>query len=370
MKELIEKSKYDIRKLKKLITKYAAKEFDGLSEPCYYPKTKLVYHEILRAMGLTDKDVKAFVKRQYKGTRAEPWLLHKDVGTNLLIVVMHLFLLHRDTAAFKTTLAYYMFFQYGRVMNKQLRYCNPDIFRYTLDMLTKTHLFIREKTIANSLYYLSTELKKKYEVSIADWDLDKIIDFITASRHRISQSAKSFVQNYYKAKEAGESIKTQTDTPEDDNNSYQYQSLERGKSKVDETIKKLTIYKIVDRESIDRAKKISKVKASIAELIAQEMVNPEYSDRMRMMLSLYMKGLTSTNQICGSGYEKYLRKLMEVKRSNAPVYFKQQVNLLLMNVLENLKLTDQYNSYTRQTQFIINLFLALYITLILRSTMC
>ena len=83
-----------------------------------------------------------------------------------------------------------------------------------------------------------------------------------------------------------------------------------------------------------------------------------------------MKGLTSTNQICGSGYEKYLRKLMEVKRSNAPVYFKQQVNLLLMNVLENLKLMDQYNSYTRQTQFIINLFLALYITLILRSTMC
>ena len=41
MKELIEKSKYDIRKLKLLITKYTAKEFDGLSEPCYYPKTKL-----------------------------------------------------------------------------------------------------------------------------------------------------------------------------------------------------------------------------------------------------------------------------------------------------------------------------------------
>jgi len=370
MKILIEKSKYNIRNLKTLITKYAAKEFDALSEPCYYPKTKLVYFEVLKEMGVTDKDVKEFVKRQYKGTRAEKWLLHKDPGTNLLIVVMHLFLLHRDTAAFKTTLVYYSFFQYGRLMNKQLKYCNPDIFRYTIDTLTKTHLFVREKTIANSLYYLSSELKKKYERYIGDWDLDKIIDFITASRHRISQSVKSFVENYYKAKEKGASIKTQTDTPDDEDNAYQYQSLERGKAKVEETIKKLSVYKIVDRKALDKAKEISKIKASIGELIASEMVQVEYSDNIRMILNLYMKQLTSVNQICGSGYEKYLRRFMAVKRSNAPVYFKQQVNILLIKVLDNLKIRDQYNNYTSQTQFIVNLFLAVYLTLIFRNTMC
>lgn len=370
MKELIEKSQYDIRLLKKTITRFAAREFDALSEPCYYPKTKLAYHEILRAMKLTDKEVKAFVKRQYKGTKAETWLLWKDPATNLLVVVMHLFLLHRDVAAFKTTLAYYMFFQYGRLMHKQLRYCNDDIFRYTIDMLTKTHLFVREKTIANSLYYLSTELKKKYERHIKDWDLDRIIEFIGASRHRISQSVKSFVENYYKAKEKGEAIRTQTDTPEDEDNAYQYKTLERGKAKVDETIKKLTIYKIVDRKALLEAKKISKVKTSIAELIAAEMIQVEYSDKVRMILSLYMKELRSTNQICGSGYEKYLRSLMAVKRSNAPVYFKQQVNVLLLVVLDNLKITNQYNNYTSQTQFIVNLFLASYLTLMFRSTMC
>ncbi len=92
MKQLIEKSNYNIRTLKALITRFAAREFDALSEPCYYPKTKLAYHEILRAMKLTNKQVKEFVKRQYKGTQAEKWVLWQDPATNLLIVIMHLFM--------------------------------------------------------------------------------------------------------------------------------------------------------------------------------------------------------------------------------------------------------------------------------------
>ena len=370
MKQLIEKSDYNIRYLKTLITRFAAREFDSLSEPCYYPKTKLAYHEMLRGMKLTHKEVQQFVKRQYKGTKAEKWLLWQDPATNLLIVIMHLFLLHRDVAAFKTTMAYYMFFQYGRLMNKQLRYCNDDIFRFTLDTLTRTHLFVREKTIANSLYYLSGEVKRKYEKDIKEWNLDRIIEFISASRHRISQSVKSFVNNYYKSKEQGSSIKTQNDTSDDESNAYQYKVLERGKTKVEETIKKLTVYKLVDKRALQEAKKISKIKVSLDELISSEMINVEYSDNIRMILNLYMKQLKTTNEICGSGYEIYLRSLIAVKRSNATVYFKQQVNVLLIKVLGNLNLSDQYNHYTSQTQFIVNLFLASYLTLLFRSTMC
>jgi hypothetical protein len=370
MKQLINKSNYNIRQLKALITGYTAKEFDALSEPCYYPRTKLAYHEILRSMKLTDKDAKEFVKRQYKGTKAEKWILWQDPATNLLIVIMHLFILHRDLAAFKTTVAYYMFFQYGRLMHKQLLYCDENIFRYTIDTLTKTHLFVREKTIANSLYYLAAEVRKRYELDIQRWNVNGIIDFIGASRHRISQSVKSFVQNYYKVKEAGSSIKTIKDTPDEEGNVYQQTSMDRGKSKIDEAIKKLTIYKVVDKRALNEAKKLSKIKASIAELIANEMVNVEYADSVRMILNLYLKELKNANDLCGSGYERYLRSLMAVKRSNAMVYFKQQVNLLLMKVLSNLKIEKQYLSYTSQTQFIINLFLASYITMIFRSTMC
>ena len=370
MKQLIEKSNYNISQLKRLITTYTAREFDSLSEPCYYPKTKLAYHEMLKAMKLTDKDAKAFVKRQYKGTKAEKWILWQDPATNLLIVIMHLFILHRDLAAFKSTLAYYMFFQYGRLMHKQLRYCDDNIFRYTVDTLTKTHLFVREKTIANSLYYLASEVRKRYERDIKDWNVNGIIDFIGASRHRISQSVKSFVQNYYKVREKGDAIKTLQDTPDEEGNVYQQQAMKRGAGKIDETIKKLTIYKVVDKRALNEARKISKIKASIAESIANEMINIEYADNVRMILNLYLKELKNASDLCGGGYEKYLRSLMAIKRSNAMVYFKQQVNVLLMKVLKNIKMEKQYTSYTSQTQFIINLFLASYITMVFRSTMC
>jgi hypothetical protein len=255
-------------------------------------------------------------------------------------------------------------------MHKQLKYCDDNIFRYTIDTLTKTHLFVREKTIANSLYYLATEVRKRYMRDIQEWNVDGIINFIGASRHRISQSVKSFVQNYYKVREKGEAIKTLNDTPDEEGNVYQQKAMERGKSKIDGAIKKLTIYKVVDKRAMYEAKKISKVKASIAEAIANEMVNVEYADNVRMILNLYLKELKNSNDLCGSGYEKYLRSLMAVKRSNAMVYFKQQVNVLLMKVLKNIKMEKQYTSYTSQTQFIINLFLASYITMIFRSTMC
>jgi len=370
MKELIDKSNYNIRELKTLITRFAAREFDALSEPCYYPRTKLAYHEMLRVMKLTDKDVKEFVKRQYKGTKAEKWVLWQDPATNLLIVIMHLFILHRDLAAFKTTMVYYMFFQYGRLMNKQLKYCDDNIFRYTIDTLTKTHLFVREKTIANSLYYLASEVRKRYMRDIQEWNLDGIIAFVQASRHRISQSVKSFVNNYYIVKDKGESLISQSDSPDEEGNVYQRKAMERGKVRIEDAIKKLTVYKVVDKQALENAKKISKIKASIAESIAGEMINVEYVDNVRMILNLYLKELKDSNELCGSGYEKYLRKLMGLKRSNATVYFKQQVNVLLMRVLKNLRMEKQYGSYTSQTQFIVNVFLASYITLIFRSTMC
>ncbi len=186
MEELLNKIKPDIPKLKRFINSSAARELSALSAPCYYPKTKRFYFEILNILRITDKDFKAFVKRNYKGTKAENWNLWRDVGTNLLIVVMHLFLNKKDQAAFMSTLVYYMIIQYSRLMHKQMKYCYEDTFKYTLDTLTRTHLFFREKTIPNSLFYLAKEMQKKYQRDIQGWNLDIIIAFIGAARHIIS----------------------------------------------------------------------------------------------------------------------------------------------------------------------------------------
>lgn len=370
MEELLNKVKPDLPKLKQFITTSAAKELSALSAPCYYPKTKKFYYDILNILRIKDKDFKDFVKRNYKGTKAEKWNLWKDAGTNLLVFVMYLFLKNRDQKAFASTMVYYMIIQYSRLMHKQIKYCHEDTFKYTLDNLTRTHLFFREKTIPNSLFYLAEIMKKRYKDDIANWDIEKLIAFIGVARHRISQSIKSFAENYYRYRKEGAVIKTQNEVSDDDSNNYQYQVLQRGQKIIDDVTKKITIYKLVDRKAFDEAKKISKIKTSIATMIVNKIANEKNQNNIKVALQLFIKDLKDVSMICGSGYIPYVKKLMAIKRTTAQLYFKSQINILLMDILKDMKFVDTYDKYTSQTQFIINSFLAFYLTGIVKNNLC
>ncbi|MFW9871850.1 MAG: hypothetical protein ACFFG0_02025 [Candidatus Thorarchaeota archaeon] len=370
MDELLKKIPSNLSVLKRFTISTAAKEMSALSEPCYYPKTKKVYHEFLNLLKITDKDFKAFIKRNNKGTPAEKWLLPNDPGTNILIFIMHLFLKERDVRTFSATLIYYMAFQYSKLMHKQIKYCYEDTFKYTLDNLTKTHLFSREKTIPNSLLHLARALQKSFANDIKEWNKDRILAFMTEARTRISQSVKSFAVSYYRNRTAGGGIKTQIEEPDDESNVYQYKVLQKGQKSIDEVAKKITIYKLVDRKALDDSKNVSKVKTSIATIIANELTDKKYFDNIKILLQLYVKELTSVKMICGDEYYTYVKKLMAIKRTTAQLYFKAQVSVLLTDILKSLKLTNSYKNYTSQTQFIINSFLAFYITSIFRNSLC
>ncbi len=370
MDELLTKLNPDYTKLKRYVINSTARELSNLSAPCYYPKTKRTYYELINILKVTDKDFKAFVKRNYKGTKAEKWNLWKDPGTNLLILVLHLFLMKKDKPAYSTTMVYYMIIQYSRLMHKQMKYCDEDAFKYTLDNLTRTHLFFREKTIPNSLFYLSKAMQTNFTSDIAAWNKDGIIAFIGSARHRISQSVKSFAQSYYRNKQQGLSIKTQNDEQDDEANRYQYKVLERGQKIVDQVSKKITIYKLVDKKAFEEAKKISKVKSSIAVLVAQALTNEKNFNNIKMTLQVFIKEVKNVDMICGSVYYEYVKKLMALKRTNSQLYFKAQINILVIDILKDIKLYDVYDKYTSQTQFIINSFLAFYLTLILRDSLC
>ena len=373
MEELLKNTNKNLSRLKQYITRNAARELSALSEPCYYPKTKRVYFELLNASGLNDKDFKKFVLRNYKGTKAEKWALWKDPLTNLMIYIMHLFLKENDVRAFSSSMVFYMIIQYSRLMNKQIRYCDADAFKYTLDTLTRTHLFFREKSIPNSLYYLSNVMQSTYKDDIKEWDVERLILFIGAARHRISQSVKSFAENYYRNKKAGVSIRTQIepDGGDDDNiNSYQIKVVQRGQKVIDDVTRKITSYRVVDRQALEDAKKYSKVKTSIATLIVNEIGNLQYYDDIRMALQLYLKDLKTVDMVCGSNYSVYVKRLMSIKRTNAQLYFKAQINILLMKIIQNIDYTKVYEKYTSQTQFIINAFLAYYLTGVLKNTLC
>jgi hypothetical protein len=370
METLHQKINPNKNQLKRFITSNAARELSALSEPCYYPKTKRFYFELLNIMKIKDKDIKEFVKRTYKGTKAEKWNLWRDPATNLLIFIMHYFLKERDQAAYSATMVYYMIIQYARLMNKQIKYCDPDAFKYTLDTLTRTHLFFREKTIPNSLYYLSGQMQNSFTNDFKEWDIERIIAFVSAARHRISQSVKSFAEHYYRNKKSGASIKTQGEDSDDEANSYQYQVLQKGQKVVDDVTKKITSYKIIDRKSFDEAKKITKIKTSIATIVADGVTNEKHFNNVKIALQLFVKEANSVSMVCGDDFYKYVKRLMAVKRTVAQLYFKSQINILLLDILKDSKFLKTYENYTPQTQFIINSFLAFYITIMLRRTLC
>jgi len=371
METLLKKSNINPSNLQKVVLRITSTDVNNLSQPCYIPGHKNAYHTLLNATGLTDKDIKEFAKKTYKGTIAQGFHITNEPATNLLLFIMWYALRKRNNTLYYSTLVYHMIRQYGHTAKKHFKkFCNEEVFSYALETLTKTHLFSREKTIANSLFHLARELQKKYTRDIKTFNVDGIIQFVSVSRHRISQSVKSFAQHYYRAYTSGDALKTQSDETDPAINQYQLQTQERGKKVIDATVRNLTVYKTINNKAMEEAKNITKIKPVIADLITRELKDIKYSDEIRLILQMFIKEINNASMFCGKEYYPYVRKLMAVKRTRARVYFKQQINILLMKILKNIGYTKTFNSYTTQTQFIIHSYLAYYLTLCMRSTVC
>lgn len=370
MQTILEKSRINHQVLKRTILKILSNDINNLSQPCFIPSHKKEYHTLLSAIGLTDKDIKDFAKRTFKGTIAQSFNIANEPGTNLLLFIMWWALNNKDESLFYSSLVYHMVRQYGHVMNRHFKqFCNPEVFSYSLETITKTHLFHREKTVANSLFHLARELQKKYSDDLKTFNIDGIIQFISASRHRISQSVKSFAEHYYRAWKSGDALKVSQDA-DDEGNAYQSQVLERGKQLIDSAVKKITVYKTIDNKAFNDAVTLTKSKIDICKLIVNELKDIKYSDNIRLILQLFIKEITNKSMLCGRSYQDYIKKLMTLKRTKSKIYFKQQINILLLNVLKNIDFLKTFNSYSIQVQYAINIFLSLYLTMTMRNMVC
>jgi hypothetical protein len=371
MKEIFSKIRYT-PELQRLITKLAATEISGISEPCYFPPLKKSYNELLNVSGVSDSEIKNFIKRMLQGKiSAEFKVMQPDAV--LILLIMHLFIKNKNNVALSDTMVYYMVRQYSHVMSRQFpKYCKPEVFSYALSTLTKTHLFIREKTIANSIIYLSKELLLRYAKDISRWNVDELVKFVQASRHRISQSAKSFAETYYRADKEGYGLKTIVEPTEDQEEKgiFQKQFVERGKYVIEEVVKKLTIYRFVDRNALDYAMKFTGVKEEMAHSLLRELMSPKYSEELKMILTLYIKKMEDKSQLCGKNYIVFVRSLMTIKRTTDVIYFKKQILELLRTLLENTKNINKYKDLTNQNQFNLAAFLAIYLTSLFKNSIC
>lgn len=368
METLLQSSNINDSRLKKLISIISTSELMKLTEACYYPSLKKNYYEILNICGLKESDVKLYVKRYYKGTPAASWVLHKDPITNLLIFIMNYFLNKRDLVNFKYTMILFIVRYYTNLIHKHIKYCDPNAFKYVLEHLTRTHLFSREKSIPGGLYHLSKEMEKKYMDKIKVGDVDDITKFITECRHRISQSVKSFAQHYYMAKKEGHGIVSQAEPSGDEDGKLSiYQTPKQGEKTVGEIVKNITVYKVIDRNSLVEARNITNLNNSFATIITDQLKDLKYSDNIRNALSSFIGGLKTTSMLCKKPFFDYVKKIMLVRSKAGLVNFRHEIDSIINKLKADNKLLNTLSSsYSRSA----SMFLAFYITIILRNKMC
>ena len=369
MQDLLQKATINHKELRKTILQTIANELSRLSEPCHYPQLQKVYRELLHNTGLTDLQIRESNRKFYEGTPASKWLLTKDDQRHYLIFIMHYFLLKNDQIGYSATMTLYMIREYTNLMYKQIQYCNPEIFSYVLNRLSPTHLFVREKTIANALFYLSKEIQKRYTTSILNPEAMGIVKFIMESRTRISKSIKSFAELYYHyAKEGAGKIRSPKET--DTGTQIEFQTDQKNIKIIDSVVKNLTVYKQIDQKALDEARSLTKISNRVALEVVTGLANTKFSDDITLCLQLFLKDVTTINSVCGKEFYTYVRSLMSIKRTVSPVYFKKTITELLEKDMQEIGLFKRYQGLTNQTKYFLSLFLAYYITLNLRNLVC
>ena len=367
---------FDSQKIKRYITKLTANELNNLTEPCYYPVWKKHFHELLSYTGLKEKDIKDFGKRFFHGTKAEVTLskygknvlIQNDVGINFILILMYYFLNKGDQKTFLTIMIYHLIHQYSNRIRVYMKFCKPEVFSYTLDHLNPTHLFIREKTIPNAIYHLALEMKKRYTSYLTELNPDKISDFFYESRSRISQSLRSFAEAYHSNAKQGFGISSQKET--ETGEEYYPQELERGNRIAELVSNKICVYKEIDYKAFEEARSLTRINMSTTIIIIKQLQNTNLSNDIKFNVELFLKDVKKTNEICGKDFVPYVKKLMSLKRTIKTVYFKHEVNNLLLNIIKNTNIEKKYYKLTSQTQFQINSFLAFYILFYTRNLIC
>jgi hypothetical protein len=367
--ELFKQAKIDYPKLSKIVRHLAGTNLSYLSEPCFYPTHKNNYFELLNACTLTAEVVKSWVKGFWKGMPQADWDLQNDPSTMLNIFLMWLFLKEKDQLSYESVMVYQSIRMYSNLMRKMMKFCNPDVFKYTLDHLTKTHLFVREGTISGAIFHLSKEMMNRYTSIINPPDKLRISKFIQELRGRLRQSIVSFAELYYENYDKGLKYTTpyETDEGREEVTAPALENIERISTEIS---RRITIYGEIKRQNQEISQKLTKISGTFADDIVKQVSRPEYKDDVKLAVELFFRELTNVRQICGKEFFKMVFSLLSIKRTIKQVYFKKQISDLLLSIVKSKHQEKKFRSLTRQTQFSAITFLALYIMSFARDMLC
>jgi hypothetical protein len=373
--DLDKKIKFNQQSIYRLIAREVGLNINGLSEPCYVVHTQNFEKIMYRELGVTKKEMQIFAKQ------SEDTLGPKGSGqtarvpfTFTLAYLYYRFIRANKSKIAETVLLYLLIKTYGSTMAKGFsKWCDSDVFRYTIDNLVKVHLFYREKTIANALIFLSKGIHKRYFQRIRknpNWNPELMHDMVIETRTRVSQSTKSFVNSYMKNSSAGKGVSAQQEPTDDDKrNMMQTTTGADGRAAaIEKFLKSIFVYKNHDRKAVDEAKKISRVKNNLAETVIPLIHHRSSEENIKIILTSFMKNILDTQSLCGPQLTIIVKKLMLIRSYKDTFVFKNLIESFTNSLIDSLKPNTNHISSRDETS--LKLFVALYITFSFRNLFC
>lgn len=352
--------------LRRYIENVVGNELAKLSQDCYYPRVSVLFKELMFRTSTNEKMLLAYSKKRWPDYQF--FLLHDPYTTLLILIVQYFLNEKKDEAAAMWAFNLFSIRTYSNTMFKYIsKGCNPDYWNVAMEKISHSHLFRLQKTVGNSVLYLSMAVYKKYKNDLVKDNAEEIKDCIYYIKSRINQSLKSFFQHYYKAKEEKNKIKSRSEEDIYDKDSFEHKIIQFA----NRISKDICVYGKVNKDAINQARQVTKFNKILSEKYAESLKNADLTDQIETILVLMLKGLTNSDEICSVKFLIHIKRLMSVKTSNKPVYFKK--NLVTLHdgyVIPSLGLEKWFNNLSIQTKKVSRDFISYYLAFFVRSYIC
>jgi len=361
-----EVNKQDGIMLRRYIENISGNVLAQMSKDCYYPRVASFFKELMHKTNTNEKLLKDYSKHKWPNYKFR--LLHDPYTTLLILIIQYFLNEKKDEVGAIWTFNYFALRTYSNLMFRYIKLgCNSDYWRFALENLSHSHIFKQKKTIGNSVLYYSTQVYKIYKPYLIKDDPEKIKDCILSIRTRINQSLRSFYNKYYSAKDEQEKIKSKSE-----DEIYNDKSFENSVLNFSNRVSKdICVYGKINREAIYQSRQITRFNKLLSLKYIETLKNSDISDQLEVLFVLMFKGLNNTKQVCSVQFLDHIKKLMSVKTSTKPVYFKK--NLIILHdtyIIPKLDLTKWFNERSVQTKKVSRDYLAYYLALFIKSYIC
>lgn len=346
---------FDARQLHQYILQKVGIELSKLSTDCYYPNIIQLYNELLHKTGVDETQLKQYVTDNYP---KEFGFVVRNPQNMLLILIAQDFIRRKDNAAALATINMLSLKMYQHLMYKYIKFCNPDYFRGVMGDLSRNHLFVQKQTIGQAILFLSKQVYSRYKDDLKADNHFRMGRMIQELRTRFNQSIKSFAKRYYEIAKNKEATRlTDEDMPQEENTKSK---IERAAGLI---ARELTVYNNVDYDAAREAQTYSKFNRRLAVNYVKAMSSTNYTNDIDLLIKLYLSTIESASS--KFDFVKHAKKLMSIKYTTKPVYFKKILIDLHRKITDELGLTNDFDKLSVQSKAVSRSFLAYYIAVVI-----